>query len=55
LLWLFWRWGSHELFAWAGLEPTILLISASWEAKITDVSHLAPFLFLPGVNWLCHV
>jgi hypothetical protein len=21
LLWLFWRWGSHELFAWAGLEP----------------------------------
>jgi hypothetical protein len=43
LLWLFWRWGSHELFVWAGLEPTILLISASWEAKITDVSHLAPF------------
>jgi hypothetical protein len=21
LPWLFWRWGSHELFAWAGLEP----------------------------------
>jgi hypothetical protein len=21
LLWLFWTWGSHELFAWAGLEP----------------------------------
>jgi hypothetical protein len=20
LLWLFWRWGSHELFALAGLE-----------------------------------
>jgi hypothetical protein len=20
-LWLFWRWGSHELFAQAGLEP----------------------------------
>jgi hypothetical protein len=20
LLWLFWRWGSHELFAWAGLK-----------------------------------
>jgi hypothetical protein len=21
LVWLFWRWGSLELFAWAGLEP----------------------------------
>jgi hypothetical protein len=21
LLWLLWRWGSQELFAWAGLEP----------------------------------
>jgi hypothetical protein len=20
LLWLFWKWGSHELFVWAGLE-----------------------------------
>jgi hypothetical protein len=20
LLWLFWRWGSQELFAWTGLE-----------------------------------
>jgi hypothetical protein len=20
LLWLFWWWGSQELFAWAGLE-----------------------------------
>jgi hypothetical protein len=20
-LWLFWRWGSFKLFAWAGLEP----------------------------------
>jgi hypothetical protein len=38
---------SHELFAWAGFEPTILLISASWVARITGVSHqhLAPFCF----------
>jgi hypothetical protein len=21
LLWLFWRWGSQQLFAWGSLEP----------------------------------
>jgi hypothetical protein len=30
LLWLFWRWGSHELFAWAGLESWS---SRSWPPK----------------------
>jgi hypothetical protein len=31
--------GSHELFAWGWLRTTILLISASWVARITGVSH----------------
>jgi hypothetical protein len=45
--------GSCKLFAWASLEPwVILLISASWVAQITGVSHwhLAP-LFLKMWLW----
>jgi hypothetical protein len=37
LLWLFWRWGSHELFAWTAILP----ISASQVAGITG-EPLAP-------------
>jgi cellulose synthase/poly-beta-1,6-N-acetylglucosamine synthase-like glycosyltransferase len=39
LLWLFWRWGSHELSAQAGLEPWI---SASQAARITGVNNKSP-------------
>jgi hypothetical protein len=39
LLWLFWRWGSRELFALGGLKPWSLLNSASQTARITGVSH----------------
>jgi hypothetical protein len=35
---VFFEIGSHELFA--GVGPMILLISASWVARITGVSHL---------------
>jgi hypothetical protein len=38
LLWLFWRWGSYKLFAWAGLLCD-LHISDSRVARITGVSH----------------
>jgi hypothetical protein len=41
LLWLFWRWGPPELFAWVGSEP-VLLISAFQIARITGVSHRRP-------------
>jgi hypothetical protein len=34
LLWLFWRWESHELFAQSGLK-----LRSSQVARITDVSH----------------
>jgi hypothetical protein len=34
LLWLFWRWGSFKLFAWAGFKPR-----SSWVARITGMSH----------------
>jgi hypothetical protein len=34
LLWLVCRWGSHELFVQAGLEPL-----SSQVAGITDVTH----------------
>jgi hypothetical protein len=30
--------GSHELFAWGWLQTMILLISASWVARITGMS-----------------
>jgi hypothetical protein len=42
LLWLFWRWGLHELFARAGLEP-----QSSQLARTTGVSHqhLVPLPF----------
>jgi hypothetical protein len=39
LLWLFWRWGSCELFPCAGLNLTVLLISVSQIARITGVGH----------------
>jgi hypothetical protein len=42
LLWLFWRWWSHKLFAWAGWGISVLLISASQVARIACVSHLCP-------------
>jgi hypothetical protein len=29
----------HKLFAWGWLRTVILLISASWEARITGMSH----------------
>jgi hypothetical protein len=38
LLWLFWRWESHELSARLALNP-ILLISASQVARIRGMSH----------------
>jgi hypothetical protein len=40
--------GSYELFAWVWRWTTILLISASWIAKITGMSHrhLAATVFL---------
>jgi hypothetical protein len=36
--------GSHELFVWGCLQMAVLLISASWVAKITSMRHqqLAP-------------
>jgi hypothetical protein len=34
--------GSHELFAWDWFWVSILLISASWVARIIDVSHWCP-------------
>jgi hypothetical protein len=34
LLWLFWKWGPHELFAWAGLKP-----QSSQVIRITGISH----------------
>jgi hypothetical protein len=37
LLWLFWRWRSHELFA----EANSPLIPASQVARITDVSRIS--------------
>jgi hypothetical protein len=37
LLWLLWRWGSHELSAQVGL-----LISASQVSRITGMSHQGP-------------
>jgi hypothetical protein len=42
LHWLFWRWGSHELFALGWPQTMILLISASQVAGITGVSHRCP-------------
>jgi hypothetical protein len=35
----FFEIGSHKLFPRGWLWTTILLISASWVARITDVSH----------------
>jgi hypothetical protein len=47
LPWLFWRWESHELFAWAGLGTTILPSSVSQVARIIGVSHcLSSFLLV---------
>jgi hypothetical protein len=37
--------GSHELFAQGWLWTAILLISASWVARITGVSHRHPATF----------
>jgi hypothetical protein len=37
LLWLFWRWGSQEVFTWA-----VLPISAFQVPRITRVSHRHP-------------
>jgi hypothetical protein len=34
--------GSHKLFIWGWLQTLILLISASWIARITDLSHWHP-------------
>jgi hypothetical protein len=44
--------GSHELFVRVGFEPAVLLISASWVAKITGVSHrrLAVFFLVMSVE-----
>jgi hypothetical protein len=39
--------GSSELFAWGWLWSKILLISASWVARITGMRHQLPALFLP--------
>jgi hypothetical protein len=44
----FFEIGSGELFAWGWLRTAILLISASWVARITGVSHWC----LAG-PWLC--
>jgi hypothetical protein len=35
LLWLFWRWGSRELFAWAGsnVDPPNLSLPSSWDYR----------------------
>jgi hypothetical protein len=38
--------GSCELFAWDWPRTTILLIAASWVARITGVSHQHPACFL---------
>jgi hypothetical protein len=43
---VFSRWGSHDLFVQAGLEPYILLIFASQTARIIGMSHLySAYLF----------
>jgi hypothetical protein len=44
----FFKIGSLELFPQAGLQTAILLISASWVARITGVSH--PCLADPILN-----
>jgi hypothetical protein len=38
LFWLFWRWGSHELFCLGWHQAVIFSISASQVARITGVS-----------------
>jgi hypothetical protein len=38
----FFEIGSHELFAQDWLQTVILLISASWVARITGMSHQRP-------------
>jgi uncharacterized protein (UPF0262 family) len=47
--WVLFEIGSHKLFALGWLQTSILLISASWVARIVDVSHhtqLFIFIFL---------
>jgi hypothetical protein len=43
LLWLFWTWGSHELFSQAGLQSqSSWFQSPSQVARIIEVSHQHP-------------
>jgi hypothetical protein len=60
LLWLFWRWGSHELFVPAGLEswfPDFSLqigritgVSHSTQFKLFDVFYLIYLFFFDGTG-----
>jgi hypothetical protein len=47
----FFKIGSHKVFAWGRFQTAILLISASWVAKIIGVSNqyrAEPWIYLYG-------
>jgi hypothetical protein len=47
----FFEIGSHELFAQGWLRTMILLISASWVARITGVSYWHPVISSLLTHW----
>jgi hypothetical protein len=49
----FFETGSHKLFARGWLQTMILLISASWEARITDVSHWCLAVLVTFDKFVC--
>jgi hypothetical protein len=51
LWWDFFEIGSHELFCPGWLWTTILLISASWLARITGMSHFFIHLLFLAEDW----
>jgi hypothetical protein len=50
LLWLFWRWGSHKIFAWYWPSAVIFLISTCQRARTTGMSYGAQ-LFPEPLTW----
>jgi cytochrome c biogenesis factor len=51
LLWLLLEIGSHELFAWADLEPQSFLSQPPRVATITGVSHQGMAQFILFIYW----